>query len=66
VFGTAVIDVPRLDHEGDVFVVDCDINRNDKKAVIDYVRQKYSLGDLVKDMEMKMASAQILIPNGPN
>jgi len=65
VFGTAVIDAPKLDREGDVFVVDCDIDRKNKQAVFDYLRRKYSLGDLVMDMDMKMASAQILIPNGP-
>jgi len=65
VFGTAVIDAPELDRKGEVFVVDSNIDRNDKNSVIDYVREKYSLGDLVMDMDMKMASAQVLTPGHP-
>lgn len=62
VFGTAVIDAPKLDHDGDAFIVDADIDRKNKQAVFDYLRRKYSLGDLVMDMDMKMASAHVLIP----
>lgn len=62
VFGTAVIDAPKLDHDGDAFIVYADIDRKNKQAVFDYLRRKYSLGDLVMDMDMKMASAQVLVP----
>lgn len=63
--GTAVIDPPELERSGDVWIVDSDVDRSNKTVVIDYLRDKYSLGHLVMDMDMKHASAQVLLTTNP-
>ena len=65
-FGTAVIDPPELERSGDAWIVDGNVDRRNKTAVINYVRDKYSLGTLVMDMEMKHISAQVLVPKDGN
>lgn len=61
-FGTAAIDPRDQEREGEAYVVDSGVDRRNKHAVLDYIRQKYSLGDLVLDMDMKSVSVEMAIP----
>jgi hypothetical protein len=45
--GKAVVDPPELDKTGKAFLVDSDVDRNDKEAVLGYLREKYQSPDLM-------------------
>jgi hypothetical protein len=59
--GGAVADPPELDKNGKAFLVDSDVDRNDKDAVLGYLREKYQSPDLVA-LTMSYLSGTMLIP----
>lgn len=61
-FGGAVVDPIALEAEG-CFIVDSDVDRNDKNAVLNYLKTKYDLGQRTIDMDMNFVSAQVLVPD---
>ena len=59
-FGTAVQD-PLVDEaEGGAFILDCDLDRLQEPALLDYLREKYGT-DYLMQMDMGMASVSMVV-----
>lgn len=60
-FGTAVEDPESLEAEGTAFVLDAALDRKHEGPLLDYLRQKYGTGPLMK-FDLGYTSASILVP----
>ena len=61
-FGPGVIDPLRLEAKGEAWIVESAVDSQDESAVLEHVRQKYSLGKRVTVMTMGHHSASVLVP----
>jgi hypothetical protein len=64
-FGREVVDPIELERLGMAFLVDNDVDRGDKEAVLRYLRKKYGLEDLM-NLTMTYLSGTISIPDQEN
>jgi len=62
VFGSAVVDPLEWEKEGSIYLADCDLDRRDTDAIVEYLKDKYQKPDLI-DMEMKSISATMAVPD---
>ena len=62
-FATAVMDPNVAEAAGDAYIVDCDIDRARENDILEYLKQKYSTGDLMS-MDMGYASVAMAVKNG--
>lgn len=59
-FGTAVLD-PLVDEaEGGAFIADCDLDRSQESALLEYLRNKYKT-DYLMSMDLGMASVSVTV-----
>ncbi len=58
---SAVIDPIVQESNGEAYIVDSDINRNDEKAVLNYLREKYSKPKIIK-IDLGWHSGTIQVP----
>jgi hypothetical protein len=61
-FGKSVVDPIELERFGKAFLVDSQVGRGDKDAVLCYLRQKYGSEDLM-NLTMEYLSGTLVIPN---
>ncbi|MCG8064882.1 MAG: hypothetical protein N0C89_12150 [Candidatus Thiodiazotropha endolucinida] len=60
--GKAVVDPIAEEQEGFAFYVDGEVDRNDKNAVLNYLRKKYN-ADKMLDITMNYMSGTVLVPD---
>jgi hypothetical protein len=60
--GTVIVDPVELESQGKVFIVDSDVDRTDKDAVLSYLRSKYGIPDLV-NLTMVYLSGTLDVPD---
>jgi len=63
--GDAVIDPIQLERSGKAFLVDSDLDRNNKEQVLKYLREKYRIDDLM-DLPMTYLSGTLFVPDSDN
>lgn len=61
--GSAVVDPVELESCGKAFIVDSDVDRADRDAVLSYLRGKYGVADIM-NLTMTYLSGTIELPNG--
>ena len=59
-FGTAVLDPSVDEAEGGAFIVDCDLDRSQESAILEYLQRKYGT-DYLMPMDMGMASVSMVV-----
>lgn len=59
-FNGGLLDPDHLERQGDAFVADCDINRNDETAVLQYLQTKYQHPRLM-NMNLGSVGARVLV-----
>jgi hypothetical protein len=62
--GAAVVDPPRSEAAGHVLVADCDIDRRDEAAVLEYVKRKYDLSVAHSSTPTLIRSSVVVEPAG--
>jgi hypothetical protein len=60
--GTAIVDPVDMEKQGKVFIVDSDVDRTDKDAILNYLRSKYGIPDIV-NLAMVYLSGTLEIPD---
>jgi len=45
-FGSGLCNPDQLEQNGDIYIADCDVSRNNKLAIFDYLQTKYNVGGL--------------------
>jgi hypothetical protein len=63
--GTAVIDPVELESQGKAFLVDSDVDRDDKEAVLNFLRKKYGVEDMM-NLTMTYLSGTMAFPDAPD
>ena len=63
--GKAVIDPVELESQGKAYLVDSDVDRDDKEAVLNYLRKKYGVEDMM-NLTMTYLSGTMAFPHPPN
>ena len=64
-FGNAVVDPIELEKNGDAFLVDGDIDRNDSEAILQYLREKYKSNNMT-NITMNFMSGTIAVREQKN
>jgi hypothetical protein len=63
--GTAVVDPIKLAADGDAYIIEGDVDRNDKQAVLKYLREKHN-SEKILDMTMNFMSGTMAVPKNDN
>ena len=63
--GKRVVDPIEIESRGKAFIVDSDVDRTDKEAVLSYLRKKYELEDMM-NLTMTYLSGTILLHDPPD
>jgi hypothetical protein len=61
-FGGAVVDPIELERHGKAFIVESDVNRADRDAVLSFLRDKYGIADMM-NLTMNYLSGTLVVPD---
>ena len=63
-FGQGIVDPQALEQSGAAYIADCDVDRNDETAVLQYLLRKYQRPALIP-LNLGSLTAYVEVPSGP-